>query len=311
MKQPSHSDSEVTGRIDSIPKPIAVPSVVSTGKSKSGQAPNIPTAVERNSDNTEKGISVQTADEPSSSPDSQTGQIDASERRPSSVPVQEVSSRVADPDDADRPSGSISTQNPPSQGTSSQSSSINFGNSFDIDPMTQKSIDLRKEQIQRVKKREIDKKRKRIIRIVRRIAILVIVVLVVAVLGTFSIYRWGVNDDYSDMQGTWQIDGTKTKIKIDEEKIKLNKEVSYEYAVDSVSKTLAFDFGQLSGSGRYRFSVDRNHLSLLDGDFDFGETLSDDIPWTFQAFWDFIATSEITSPDLGEGSLTLTRVSEE
>lgn len=39
----------------------------------------------------------------------------------------------------------------------------------------------------------------------------------------------------------------------------------------------------MKGGGRYRFSLDRNQLALVDGDFSGADTLGDDIAWTLRA----------------------------
>lgn len=81
----------------------------------------------------------------------------------------------------------------------------------------------------------------------------------------------------------WYIAGTDTPIVITEDRIQLNDEVSYRYALNTDSKTLAFTFGRLQGEGRYRFSLDRQQLAIVDGAFGWWDTLGDDAGWTLGA----------------------------
>lgn len=321
-----------TGRMAPVPKAVEVPSVVSSSKPK-----NIPIAGEP-APKSEKGASdsgsssvtrpLSPAPEPS---EQQTGKIVAEPEpvTPADLIAEEgeIGSEVDAKTDklarsgklAGASSGISRSEDYKKQALDSLSStsvsrplSGNItGNSLNLNEVSEKGIEVRKEQIQRAKKRAVDQRRKRTTRFVRRIIIAVVIVLVLAAVGTFSIFRWGVHDDYADMQGTWQIEGSKAKVTIADGKIKLNKEVAYNYEIDPTAKTLTFDFGQLDGNGRYRFSLDRNQLSLLDGVFESTETLSEDIPWTLQAFMDFLAANDIKSPDLGDGSITLNRVIEE
>lgn len=110
-----------------------------------------------------------------------------------------------------------------------------------------------------------------------------LVVALVAVIGGFSCFRWLLNDDASDFQGTWYVAGTDTPISISADAIALNGEVSYGYTLDASAKTVAFTFSDLSGAGHYRFSLDRQYLAIMDGSFGWWDTLSDDFGWTANA----------------------------
>ncbi len=183
----------------------------------------------------------------------------------------------------------------------------------DNDLPKQKSADLQAVKVQRPKKKieSESKGRKKIARIVCKTVIIVLIVLILVAAGSFSFFRWAMNDDYADLQGKWLIGDSGVKVTITEDMIKLNEDVVYSYEIDSMSKTLTFDFGQLEGSGRYRFSIDRNQLSLLDGSFGSVDTLLDDIPWSIQAMWDYLFAGTVDSPNLGEGGISLSRVVEE
>ncbi len=104
-------------------------------------------------------------------------------------------------------------------------------------------------------------------------------VLVVAALVAFSIFRWAVGNDAQDIQGTWYVAGTDVPVEITQDAIKLNDEVSYAYVVDAGAKTVAFSFGDLNGSGHYRFSLDRQQLAIMDGSFNGVDTFFGDLGW--------------------------------
>ena len=109
------------------------------------------------------------------------------------------------------------------------------------------------------------------------LAVLAIIVVVVSV---FSWGRWLRYDDAADFQGMWYANGTTSIITVDGEKIHLTDDVAYNYTLDTGAKTITFTFGQMEGHGRYRFSVDRSELVIIDGnDFSFWGNLFSDIAW--------------------------------
>lgn len=323
---------ESTGRMEPVPKAVEVPSVVSSNKPKSIPVENEPALPDEKAGSASGASSATRPLSPTGEPSGQQAGIIVEEPLPI-APEDLVAAQEALASEPDAKTSRLSRSTKVSSALSGASSSIDYkkqaldslsstsvsrplsgnitGNSLNLNEVSEKGIEVRKEQIQRAKKRAVDQKRKRTSRIVRRVIIAVVIVLVLAAVGAFSIFRWGIHDDYADMQGTWQIEGTNAKVTIADGKIRLSKEVAYDYEIDPMAKTLVFDFGQLDGSGRYRFSLDRNQLSMLDGAFESTETLSEDIPWTLQAFMDFLATNDIKSPDLGDGSITLNRVIEE
>lgn len=123
-----------------------------------------------------------------------------------------------------------------------------------------------------------------------RIVAVSTVAFVVAVLAAlavgFSWLRWFSADDAADLQGTWYLSGTATPIVITEDRIQLTDDVSYHYTVDTADKTIQFTFGNLTGGGCYRFSLDRGQLALIDGSFTGSDTLNADLGWTIQALWE-------------------------
>ena len=146
-------------------------------------------------------------------------------------------------------------------------------------------------------------------KVVRRSIIAVLLVLLVGILLAFWLLRWGMHDDAASIQGQWRVQGTDTIIDINDEEIVLTDEVAYDYVLDPDSKTLAFTFGGLTGSGRYRFSLDHSMLSIDDGDFDWGATLAADVPWILDAVAQELMGNPTKSPSLGEGDMVLERVS--
>ncbi len=148
------------------------------------------------------------------------------------------------------------------------------------------------------------KKHKRSIgNIILRILVIVVIVIVVVCVGGFSFYRWLWGNDPQDIQGTWYIEGTDIPVVVTEDRIILNDEISYIYEMDSESKILTYTIGDLEGSGRYRFSIDRDQVAIMDGTFNWWTTLLSDIGWTADAFVSFIGGEE-KSP-AGENDVTL------
>lgn len=138
--------------------------------------------------------------------------------------------------------------------------------------------------------------------VVRVVAAVLAALLVVSV-GGFSWYRWLAGDDALDIQGTWYIAGTDTPIVITEEQIVLNEEVSYGYVLDESAKTIEFTFSYLEGAGHYRFSLDRQMLAIMDGEFGWWDTLGDDLAWLPGALAD--ALGGATASPAGSGGVTL------
>ena len=97
--------------------------------------------------------------------------------------------------------------------------------------------------------------------------VVVVVLLVGAAAGGFAWLHWFSEDDAADFAGTWYLAGTATPITITDDRIQLTDDVSYRYALNDQDKTFELSFGNLKGGGRYRFSLDRNQLALVDGDF--------------------------------------------
>lgn len=127
------------------------------------------------------------------------------------------------------------------------------------------------------------RKRRHPVRVAVVSVVIVVVLLVGAAAGGFAWLRWFSEDDAADFTGTWYLAGTTAPIAITEDRIQLTDDVSYRYALNDQDKTFELSFGNLKGGGRYRFSLDRNQLALVDGDFSGADTLGDDIVWTLRA----------------------------
>lgn len=130
--------------------------------------------------------------------------------------------------------------------------------------------------------------------------------LLVAGLAAFAAYHWAWGDDAQDVQGTWYVNGTSATISIGESDIVLTDEVSYAYELDSFSKTLSLRFGKLSGGGRYRFSLDRGELAIVDGDYTWVDSFASDLAWVFGALLDAVQGKEAL-PAEGDRVTLLTR----
>lgn len=98
-----------------------------------------------------------------------------------------------------------------------------------------------------------------------RILIGAIVAIVIIVAAAFSWDRWLRFDDATDIQGSWQAAGQAAVVEIDGQQLHLTDEVSYDYTLDTFGKTIKFSFGKLSGEGTYRFSADRQTLTIVEG----------------------------------------------
>ena len=99
-----------------------------------------------------------------------------------------------------------------------------------------------------------------------RIAVVVLLVALVVLVAAFSWNRWLRYDDASDFQGVWSYgENSALTVTFDGTTMSLTKDASYDYELDTFSKTVAYRFGDLSGGGCYAFSEDRNTLVIVDG----------------------------------------------
>lgn len=148
------------------------------------------------------------------------------------------------------------------------------------------------------------RKRRHPVRVAVVSVVIVVVLLVGAAAGGFAWIRWFSEDDAADFTGTWYLAGTTAPIAITEDRIQLTDDVSYRYALNDQDKTFELSFGNLKGGGRYRFSLDRNQLALVDGDFSAADTLGDDITWTLRALTES-AQGRVLAPGEAARGVTL------
>lgn len=148
------------------------------------------------------------------------------------------------------------------------------------------------------------RKRRHPVRVAVVSVVIVVVLLVGAAAGGFAWLRWFSEDDAADFTGTWYLAGTTAPIAITEDRIQLTDDVSYRYALNDQDKTFELSFGNLKGGGRYRFSLDRNQLALVDGDFSAADTLGDDIAWTLRALTES-AQGRVLAPGEAARGVTL------
>lgn len=133
---------------------------------------------------------------------------------------------------------------------------------------------------------------------------------VLLVVGGFSWDRWLRYDDASEFQGSWQTHGTTAVVVIDGQSIKLTEDVTWTYTLDTDAKTIAFTFGNMEGSGRYRFSLDRSQLVITDGSgYTWFSTLADDIAWQFDQLMRTIQGQPQEEPPSGDHATVLDRLS--
>lgn len=97
----------------------------------------------------------------------------------------------------------------------------------------------------------------------RIIAVAVIVIVVAA--GLFAWQRWFRYDDAADFQGVWKVNAANETMVIDATKMNLVHGVSYAYTLDTMAKTVTFNFADLVGAGSYHFSGDRSTLIINEG----------------------------------------------
>ena len=94
------------------------------------------------------------------------------------------------------------------------------------------------------------------------------------------------------------------------ETIKLTEDVSWSYKLDTDAKTISYTFGNMEGSGRYRFSLDRSQLVISDGSgYTWLSTLADDIAWQFDQLVRAIQGQPQEEPPSGAGYTVLDRLS--
>ena len=137
-----------------------------------------------------------------------------------------------------------------------------------------------------------------------------VLLIVLLIVGGFSWDRWLRYDDAAEFQGEWQTHGTTAVVVIDGETIKLTEDVSWSYTLDTDAKTISYTFGNMEGSGRYRFSADRSQLVVTEGSsYSALSTLFEDVGWMWDGLVRFVQGQAPAQPEAGEGITVLARVS--
>ena len=114
---------------------------------------------------------------------------------------------------------------------------------------------------------------------------LVIIIFVVLIVGlcAFGVWnRWFRADDAKDIVSKWQIDGTDKIVNIDKKKIYLGENATYDYTIDTFSKIIYIQIGNMKGKCHYRFSWDRCQLAFIENAGDNAiSTAFSDIKWAW------------------------------
>lgn len=142
----------------------------------------------------------------------------------------------------------------------------------------------------------------------------VLIAAVLAASGYFAWNRWLRFDDAADIQGVWQARSEGVSLVIDAAEIHLTGDVAYAYELDTWEKTISFSFGDMSGSGAYRFSSDRQTLVIEEGaehdlaaeilaTFGLGEEVGADVPGASGS--DAAADEDAQGDAASSGALTL------
>ena len=202
----------------------------------------------------------------------------------------------ADPGEADAASRLDAPDGAQEYDAGSDGNDAEDGGDWDDEPYDQRAADASVE-----KRRRKPHAGKVIVGIV-----VLLVIVAVGVAGYFAWDRWGRYDDRADVQGDWYVEGTAAPVSIDAGAIHLAQNVAYKYELDDREKTLTYTFGNWEGAGRYRFSADRKHLMLVDGEFDGKDTTVDDILHSFQDVASRVTGSGVEFPE-GEGIIVLNR----
>ena len=149
------------------------------------------------------------------------------------------------------------------------------------------------------------------LKVLKRVVLTVLILVVIAalvVVALLSVERWWTHDDAADIQGTWLIQGDAAlgheaaTITITAGTIVLDKDTTYRYTLDTAKKTITFTFQDLEGQGHYRFSADRRHLIIVDGEYSWLGTCVSDFWWQLRSW---VATAlDAPQPALGSSSGT-------
>lgn len=92
-----------------------------------------------------------------------------------------------------------------------------------------------------------------------------VVIAIALAAGAFLVWDYLFRyDDAKDFQGQWKIEGSTSSIVITDSEIRLTDSISFEYELDTFTKTLTYNYKNFSGEGMYVFSPERDVLTLTD-----------------------------------------------
>lgn len=171
-------------------------------------------------------------------------------------------------------------------------------------PLTQKQ----RERQERAEVMERKKQHKRTVRLVIIAIVALLVCACIALAVAFCVFRWQTYDDVADFQGKWRILGSDSTIEITEDKVCFTEDVAYTYVVDPEAKTMLFKFGNMTGTARYRFSLDRDRLSIEDGKVESIPAFFEDAFWTLQSIISEWMNSSVVSPATSKDAVVFIRV---
>lgn len=104
----------------------------------------------------------------------------------------------------------------------------------------------------------------------------VLVVIAISIIALCAFRWWAANDAYQ-FQGNWEIAGTGKTVPITDNEITLTDDVTYSYTLDTFAKTINVKIGNYTGSSHYVFSADKSEIMLIDGTFNWAQTLTNDV----------------------------------
>lgn len=96
-----------------------------------------------------------------------------------------------------------------------------------------------------------------------------IIVVMLCLVGSCAVVgwdRWYRYDDTADFQDTWSDARTGHVVTIDETKMNLTEDVSYDYKLNTWDKYVDYSFATYSGNAMYVFSDDRATLYIVEGE---------------------------------------------
>lgn len=100
------------------------------------------------------------------------------------------------------------------------------------------------------------------------VALVSVVAILVLVIGGFNFLRWHLHDDAQLIQGEWKIAAADRTVVITAHKIKVTKQVSYDYELNTDDKILLYSFANMADSApnNYYFSLDGTTLVITEGE---------------------------------------------